>query len=120
LLILTDVVCGWANGQESKAPTPNETSYYFIAIHNEPYHFPGGRRALEASYRTLVEMVEQADKYDIKLTLMFAPQWADSQRVMEKLGFRYERNFEFAGLGHRSYRLISGDWIRGGRVRGHL
>ena len=33
-----------------------------------------------------------------------------SQRVMEKLGFRYERDFEFAGLGHRFYRLVAGDW----------
>lgn len=28
-----------------------------------------------------------------------------SQRVMEKLGFQYERDFEFAGLRHRLYRL---------------
>jgi len=33
-----------------------------------------------------------------------------SQRVMEKLGFRYERDFEFAGLEHRFYRLAKGDW----------
>jgi [ribosomal protein S5]-alanine N-acetyltransferase len=33
-----------------------------------------------------------------------------SQRVMEKLGFRYERDFDFAGLGHRFYRLATGDW----------
>jgi RimJ/RimL family protein N-acetyltransferase len=33
-----------------------------------------------------------------------------SQRVMEKLGFRYERDFEFAGLPHRFYRLVKGDW----------
>ncbi len=32
-----------------------------------------------------------------------------SQRVMEKLGFRYEREFEFAGLLHRFYRLRQGD-----------
>jgi [ribosomal protein S5]-alanine N-acetyltransferase len=35
-----------------------------------------------------------------------------SQRVMEKLGFRYERDFEFAGLGHRFYRLVAGEWER--------
>jgi RimJ/RimL family protein N-acetyltransferase len=29
-----------------------------------------------------------------------------SQRVLEKLGFRYERDFEFAGLPHRFYRLV--------------
>ena len=33
-----------------------------------------------------------------------------SQRVMEKLGFRYERDFEFAGLGHRLYRVVKGEW----------
>jgi [ribosomal protein S5]-alanine N-acetyltransferase len=35
-----------------------------------------------------------------------------SQRVMEKLGFRYERDFEFAGLEHRLYRLTAGEWER--------
>jgi RimJ/RimL family protein N-acetyltransferase len=35
-----------------------------------------------------------------------------SRRVMEKLGFRYERDFEFAGLPHRFYRLAKGDWER--------
>ena len=33
-----------------------------------------------------------------------------SQRVMEKLGFRYMRDFEFAGLPHRYYRLLASDW----------
>jgi RimJ/RimL family protein N-acetyltransferase len=33
-----------------------------------------------------------------------------SQRVMEKLGFQYERDFEFAGLPHRFYRLVAGGW----------
>jgi RimJ/RimL family protein N-acetyltransferase len=32
-----------------------------------------------------------------------------SQRVMEKLAFRYERDFEFAGLLHRLYRLMAAD-----------
>jgi RimJ/RimL family protein N-acetyltransferase len=35
-----------------------------------------------------------------------------SQRVMEKLGFQYERDFEFAGLLHRFYRLVAADWER--------
>ena len=30
--------------------------------------------------------------------------------VMEKLGFRYERDFDFAGLLHRFYRLVNGEW----------
>ncbi|MGA2069026.1 MAG: GNAT family N-acetyltransferase [Thermoguttaceae bacterium] len=33
-----------------------------------------------------------------------------SQRVMGKLGLRYERDFEFAGLLHRFYRLVTADW----------
>jgi RimJ/RimL family protein N-acetyltransferase len=33
-----------------------------------------------------------------------------SQRVMEKLGFQYERDFDFAGLLHRYYRLAAEDW----------
>jgi len=33
-----------------------------------------------------------------------------SQRVMEKLGLRCEREFEFAGLNHRFYRISAGEW----------
>ena len=33
-----------------------------------------------------------------------------SQRVREKLGFRHERDFEFAGLRHRFYWLVAHDW----------
>jgi len=33
-----------------------------------------------------------------------------SQRVMEKSGFRYERDFTFAGLLHRFYWLAAGEW----------
>ena len=29
---------------------------------------------------------------------------------MEKMGFRYERDFPFAGLAHRLYRLAAADW----------
>ena len=35
-----------------------------------------------------------------------------SQRVMEKLGFRYEHDFDFAGMVHRFYRLVAEDWGR--------
>jgi RimJ/RimL family protein N-acetyltransferase len=33
-----------------------------------------------------------------------------SQRVMEKLGFQYERDFVFAGLPHRYYRQSAANW----------
>lgn len=35
-----------------------------------------------------------------------------SQRIMEKLGFRCERDFEFAGLRHRFYRLAKAEWTK--------
>ena len=33
-----------------------------------------------------------------------------SQRVMEKLAFRYEKDIEFADLPHRFYRLVKNEW----------
>ena len=33
-----------------------------------------------------------------------------SQRVMENLGFRHEKDIEFAGLPHRFYRLGEDGW----------
>ena len=35
-----------------------------------------------------------------------------SRRVREKLGFRYERDFLFAGLEHRYDRLPDSEWRR--------
>ncbi len=41
---------------------------------------------------------------------------------MEKLGFRHEHDFEFAGLPHRFYRLATGVWrgYRGGDKASNL
>jgi RimJ/RimL family protein N-acetyltransferase len=36
-----------------------------------------------------------------------------SQRVMEKVGFRYDTDIVFAGLPHRLYRLSVIDWEMG-------
>ena len=38
------------------------------------------------------------------------PHNATSRRVMEKLGFEYEREFEFAGLPHLLFRLPAATW----------
>ena len=38
------------------------------------------------------------------------PENRASQRVMEKLGFRYERGLDFAGMLHRFYRVAAGNW----------
>ncbi len=52
--------------------------YYFIAIHCEPYNGHSDEEALIAQdYQVLRDMVARADEYDIKLTLMFTPEWAD-------------------------------------------
>ena len=58
-------------------PTLSELQipYYFIAIHNEPYHVSGGEKKLAEEYNTLKRMVAKADQYNIKLTLMFTVQW---------------------------------------------
>ncbi len=45
--------------------------YYFIAVHNEPCC------AGERYYNALKQLVEYANNYNMKLTLMFSPQWAD-------------------------------------------
>jgi [ribosomal protein S5]-alanine N-acetyltransferase len=39
------------------------------------------------------------------------PQNRASQRVIDKLGFKYERDFEFAGLTHRYYSMQSADFM---------
>jgi ribosomal-protein-alanine N-acetyltransferase len=41
------------------------------------------------------------------------PTNARSRRVMERVGFCYERDFEHAGLPHVLYRLRREDWARG-------
>jgi ribosomal-protein-alanine N-acetyltransferase len=42
-----------------------------------------------------------------------------SQRVMEKLGFRFVRDFEFATLPHRYYRLAAPVWYSGAGMARH-
>lgn len=52
--------------------------YYFIAIHNEALPDPlYPEITLKNSYITLKEIIAKADNYNIKLTLMFNPQWVD-------------------------------------------
>jgi len=50
--------------------------YYFIAIHNEPYHdspLPLG----EEQYNNLKQIIEKANEYNMKITIMLTPQWVD-------------------------------------------
>lgn len=55
----------------------NDTPYYFIAVHNRPYH--GERWAdkkIKEDYSNLKEMISRANEYGLKLTLMLPSQWS--------------------------------------------
>lgn len=92
--------------------TKGDMPYYFIAIHNEPYHSePESRKKIEQSYAILKEMVKKADEYHIKLTLMFTPQWADyiseSPERMADLESWKKHGHEIAAHHHSIYH---GNW----------
>jgi hypothetical protein len=101
------VGCLVAQRPDSPGPAP----YYFVAVHNEPYHFPGGEVKLAEAYDTLRRMVAKADQYDIKLTLMFTAQWADyisgSPERMAELESWKNRGHEIAAHHHSIYH---GNW----------
>ena len=81
--------------------------YYFIAIHNEPFNLNDGSKLIENSYTTLKRMIERADRYSIKLTLMFSAQWADyiskDKNRMELLEKWKKNGHEIAGHHHSIY-----------------
>ncbi|MEW6068378.1 MAG: hypothetical protein AB1610_08825 [Nitrospirota bacterium] len=98
--------------QKSAFPeAQNSIPYYFIAIHNEPYHFAGGKKKLAEEYNTLKRMIARAKQYNIKLTLMFAPQWADyiseTPERMADLESWKKQGHEIAGHHHSIYH---GNW----------
>jgi len=106
-------VVGCSVPQESASPEPTTDNipYYFIAIHNEPYHFPGGEIRLAQEYETLRRMIEKANLYNIKLTLMFTAQWADyisesSERMAELESWK-NQGHEIAAHHHSIYH---GNW----------
>ncbi len=91
--------------------TDLDIPYYFIAIHNEPFNMPGGEKRIEKSFSVLREMVKKADEYNIKLTLMFSPQWADyivkdPERLSEVKRWE-EEGHEIAAHHHSIYH---GNW----------
>lgn len=88
-----------------------EIPYYFIAIHNEPYHYPGGEQLIERDYLVLKQMIEKADSYNISLTLMFTAQWADyiseSPERLADLESWQKQGHEIAAHHHSIYH---GNW----------
>lgn len=85
--------------------------FYFVAIHNEPYHRPGGEEEIAAAYPVLQQIVDRANQYNIKLTLMFAAQWADyisaSPERMADVESWKSQGHEIAGHHHSIYH---GSW----------
>lgn len=49
----------------------DDIPFYFLAIHNEPFG------AGEKNYKALKDLIERANQYNMKLTLMFTPAWVD-------------------------------------------
>jgi hypothetical protein len=69
---------GTPDGGASDAGTDAGIPYYFIAIHNEPFHgMPNQQQLLSDSYAILGQMIAAADQKNIKLTLMFSVPWVD-------------------------------------------
>lgn len=117
-----DGICGPIEQQnpgicpQDCANQPNATSitsmpYYFIAIHNEPVHHAGGEAMLARDYETLKKMIERANEYNIKLTLMFTAQWAEyiseSPERMADLEEWKKQGHEIAAHHHSIYH---GNW----------
>lgn len=75
------------------AEAGGEGPYYFIAVQNGAYNFKGGEAQLAESYTALREMVKLADAQNVKLTLLFTPQYAvyiatDPARLAEFEGWQ--------------------------------
>lgn len=90
-----------------------ESPYYFIAIHHEPHNDinPNKELLFSQEYNLTKSMVEKADEYNIKLTLMFSAPWAeyiskDSERLAELNSWR-ENGHEISGHHHSYYH---GNW----------
>ena len=89
-----------------------DVPYYFIAVHNEPYHIEqGGEAKVAEAYQVLQQMIKKADAYNIKLTLMFSAQWSDhvlgsSARLAEVKG--WQKNGHEISSHHHS--IYHGNW----------
>lgn len=96
----------------SDSRSGSDTSYYFIAIHNEPHHGKSdSEEKILQSYHTLTQMVEKADEYNIKLTLMFTAQWVS---VLEKDPQKIAQIKKWAANGHEiaahHHSIYHGNW----------
>lgn len=63
--------------QSTPKEKQNSLPWYFVTVDNEPFNNEQHQFYTEESYNILKKMVAKADEYHIKLTLLFAPSWAD-------------------------------------------
>lgn len=77
--------------------------YYFLAIHNEPSQ----GKILASQYQILRNYIKTADKYNIKLTLMFTTPWiqyisSSKARIKEVRGWQ-KKGHEISSHHHEYY-----------------
>jgi len=70
LIIIGIILIVGITGCDSQDKPLDTIPYYFIVIHNEP-------RNLEENFLALEDLINKANDYNMKLTLMFSPPWAD-------------------------------------------
>ncbi|MFH1559790.1 MAG: hypothetical protein ABIC19_04775, partial [Patescibacteria group bacterium] len=91
---------------ESRIGSTTEDLYYFIAIHNEPYHDED--ESIADHYEILKDEIEEADSYNIKLTLMFSPQWVDHIKEEDLRAWK-DKGHEIAAHHHDIYHAKNWD-----------
>lgn len=115
-MIFTLAVCLMLGmGGKAKSQAPLETApYYFLAIHNEPWHEPththGGEERIATEFEVLEEIVAKADAYNFSLTLMFSPQWSDYIVDNNKLEQVQEWQSNGHEIGIHHHRINHGNW----------
>jgi hypothetical protein len=64
---------------EESTPQKEQSNipWYFVTVDNEAFNNQQHQFYIEESYTILKKIVAKADEYHIKLTLLFAPPWAD-------------------------------------------
>ncbi len=105
LISLSTLSYAYAAEQAEPQQEQESIPWYFVTVYNEPFNTQQHQFYTEESYNILKQMVAKADEYHIKLTLMFAPSWADyllsnNERAAEF--DRWKKNGHEIGAYHHS------------------
>ncbi len=89
----------------------NKPTRLFIAIHCEPGSFPATTDYPEQYWFNLLQMISQADQNDVKLNLLFNPQWG-SYILQNTTRFSLVRSWESNGheIGLHVHGPNQGSW----------